>query len=105
MFVVCTINISSCRDSGENFVGKWVDCKEPSYSCTIILKDNVYSLHDSENNDFTFEKKTDEILSAIGSDVERELTLTYDKKTNRLIVSEFDKYGKEINDSKLCKSK
>jgi hypothetical protein len=88
MLLVGATTILSCKNSGDNFVGKWTDCErpDPNYGFTITQEDGKYIVHDIRADAKIEVKK-------ISNDILEERNelystrLTYDKSTNHIIVS------------------
>jgi|SRR5688572_1157803 len=99
--VVLSIFFHSCGGQGDPFVGNWIVCNRPEYTCVISKKENTYNLHSNNGiPDLVLEKKGEDVLLAIAGDLRG--TVRYDKITNHLFLIEV--INKEEKRIELCRS-
>ena len=95
--VVLSIFFHSCGGQGDPFVGNWIVCNRPEYTCVISKKENTYNLHSNNGiPDLVLEKKGEDVLLAIAGDLRG--TVRYDKITNHLFLI-------EVINKKICQNR
>ncbi|MFI5133141.1 MAG: hypothetical protein ACHQEB_02340 [Chitinophagales bacterium] len=88
ILLIGMIAVFSCKSSSDNFVGKWVDCNDPTDKFTITKQGDKYTLNGVDRHGpygEVYEKKGDYLLSGVGEGQGH--NIRYDKVTTHLTQS------------------